>query len=127
MGQKTQTLIMLPNGDVAKRIDDFLYQTLDFIIINDTEWHKWRQYDEFDCEGWLVRKIWLKQLRGAFKEGLESANNHWQEKTRWKSLIKEPPHHYPKRYFLRMGLNGEPRSMPFYYIDYGFTEWKEIE
>ena len=22
-------------------------------------------------------------LRGAFKEGLESANKHWQEKTRW--------------------------------------------
>ena len=58
----------------------------------------------------------------------------WQEKTRWKSLIKEPPHHYPKSYFLRMGLNGEPRSMPFLsknsteeYIDYGFTHWKEIE
>lgn len=60
MGQKIQTLIMLPNGDVAKRIDDFLYQPLNCVIINDIEWYKWRIYDEFDCEDWLVRKIWLK-------------------------------------------------------------------
>ena len=74
------------------------------------------------------------QCLNDFKAGADFTNKHWQEKTRWKSLIKEPPHHYPKRYFLRMGLNGEPRSMPFLsknsteeYIDYGFTHWKEIE
>lgn len=73
-----------------------------------------------------VDKYWFYEyVNGSF-------NN--QNSTVWKSLIKEPPHHYPKRYFLRMGLNGEPRSMPFLsknsieeYIDYGFTEWKEIE
>lgn len=59
--QKTQTLIMLPNHDVAKRLDDLLYQPLNCIIINDVEYHKWNQYDEFDCEGCLVRKIWLKE------------------------------------------------------------------
>ena len=39
MGQKTQTLIILPNGDIAKRIDDFLYQPIgNVIIIEDYEW-----------------------------------------------------------------------------------------
>ena len=37
-------------------------------------------------------------LRGAFKEGLESANKHWQEKTRWKSLEKEPPKFVGQKY-----------------------------
>ena len=83
------------------------------------------EYERFKDE--LTVKNYIKRV-------IEITNLHWQEKTRWKSLIKEPPHHYPKRYFLRMGLNGEPRSMPFLsnnsleeYIDYGFTEWKEIE
>lgn len=75
---------------------------------------------------WEKDKDWFYQYVNG------SLNN--QNSTVWKSLISEPPHHYPKRYFLRMGLNGEPRSMPFLsknsteeYIDYGFTEWKEIE
>lgn len=63
MVQKTQTLIILPNGDIAKRIDDFLYQPPigSVIIIDDYEWQIKTMYDEFDCEGWLVRKIRLKQ------------------------------------------------------------------
>jgi hypothetical protein len=61
MEQKTRTLIMLPNGDVAKCIDNFLYQPIsDIIIINDYEWKIKSMYDEFDCEDWLVRKIRLK-------------------------------------------------------------------
>jgi hypothetical protein len=52
---------MYPNGDVAKRIDDFLYQPTSTIIIKDIEYHKYNMYDEFDCENWLVRKIWLKE------------------------------------------------------------------
>ena len=62
MEQKVQTLIMLPNGDVAKRIDNFLYQPIgNVIIINDYEWKIKSMYDEFDCVDLLVRKIWLKQ------------------------------------------------------------------
>ena len=61
MEQKTQTLIIYPNGDVAKRMDDFLYQPLECIIIKDIEYNKWVQYDEFYCEDWLLRKIRLKQ------------------------------------------------------------------
>ena len=61
MAQKTQTLIMYPNGDVAKRMDDFLYQPTTTIIIKDIEYRKYNMYDEFDCEDWLVRKIWLKE------------------------------------------------------------------
>lgn len=62
MTQKTQTLFIYPNGDIAKRVDDFLYQPINkVIIIEDREWDIKRQYDEFDWEGWLVRKIYLTQ------------------------------------------------------------------
>jgi|TARA_R110000782_G_scaffold144626_1_gene237465 hypothetical protein len=61
MAQKTQTLIMYPNADVAKRMDDFLYQPLKTIIIKDVQYTKYHMYDEFDCENWLVRKIWLEE------------------------------------------------------------------
>lgn len=62
MGQKTQTLIILPNGDIAKLIDDFLYQPIgNVIIIEDYEWQIKAMYDEFDCDGLLVRKVRLKQ------------------------------------------------------------------
>lgn len=62
MKQKTQTLIKDLDGNVVKRIDGFLYQPLNTIIIEDVEWHEWKQYDEFDCNGCLVREIWLKEL-----------------------------------------------------------------
>ena len=74
-------------------------------------------------------------LKGAFREGLESANKHWQEKTRWKSLEKEPPseYGYGKMYLLR-AESGIPYLVPFPYkesikefIDSVFIEWKEIE
>ena len=74
-------------------------------------------------------------LRGAFKEGLESANKHWQEKTRWKSLEKEPPTTFGERVqILLKNKHGELSLAPVYsdrsiedYIDCGFIEWKEIE
>ena len=74
-------------------------------------------------------------LRGAFKEGLESANRYWQEKTRWKSLLTEPPseYRYDKMYLLRTE-SGSPYLVPLPYkesvkelLDNGFIEWKEIE
>jgi len=52
---------MRPSGEIVKRIDNFLYQPLNTIIINDIEYHKFNMYDEFNCDNWLVRKIWLKQ------------------------------------------------------------------
>ena len=36
----------------------------------------------------LIGRVMPYALKGAFREGLESANKHWQEKTRWKSLEK---------------------------------------
>jgi hypothetical protein len=60
MTQKTQTLIIYPNGDIAKRIDNFLYQPItSVIILKDEAWKIHSKQDEFDCEGWLVRKIHL--------------------------------------------------------------------
>ena len=74
-------------------------------------------------------------LRGAFKEGLELANKHWQEKTRWRSLEKEPPtnYTYDKMYLLRTGSGIRYLvSLPYEesvkeVISCGFIDWKEIE
>ena len=74
-------------------------------------------------------------LRGAFREGFESANKHWQEKTRWKSLEKEPPTTFGERVqILLKNKHSELSLAPVYsdrsiedYLDYGFIEWKEIE
>ena len=70
-----------------------------------------------------------------FKAGAEFADKHWQEKTRWKSLEKEPPtnYTYDKMYLLRTE-SGRPYLLPLPYeesvedfISCGFIEWKEIE
>lgn len=61
MGQKTQTLIIFPNGDVAKRIDDFLYTPTIPLILDDKVWYDLDVHDEFDCGDWLVRIIKLKK------------------------------------------------------------------
>lgn len=74
-------------------------------------------------------------LRGAFKEGLEFANKHWQEKTRWKSLITEPPTEFGEnKQILINHINGGACIYPLYSnasvehaIDMGFIEWKEID
>jgi len=60
MTQKTQTLIIYPNGDAAKRIDDFLYQPISkVLILKDEVWNISSIEDEFNTGGWLVRKIFL--------------------------------------------------------------------
>lgn len=60
---------------------------------------------------------------------------YWQEKTRWRSLEKEPPseYRYDKMYLLRTE-SGSPYLVPLPYkesvkefLDSGFIEWKEIE
>jgi hypothetical protein len=59
---KTQTLIFTPEGNVAVRIDDFLYQPSSTIIVNDKQYDKYNQYDEIGLDGWLVRKIELRNF-----------------------------------------------------------------
>lgn len=74
-------------------------------------------------------------LRGVFKEGLESANKYWQEKTRWKSLEKEPPTIFGERVQVILKNNhGELSLAPVYsarsiedFLYFGFIEWKEFE
>jgi len=62
MTQKVQTLIYYPDGTVAKRIDDFLYQPIkDELIIKGKAWRIFSQTDEIYLEGWLVRKLELTQ------------------------------------------------------------------
>ena len=82
-------------------------------------------------------------LRGAYKEGIEFANNHWQEKTRWKSLEKEPPElpePFEEPLVVRGGISGDyaikldydikllvSQNSIDYWLREGFTHWKEIE
>ena len=74
-------------------------------------------------------------LREDFSKFGQIINKHWQEKTRWKSLEKEPPTNYTygKMYLLRTE-SGSPYLVPLPYkesakefINCGFIEWKEIE
>ena len=73
-------------------------------------------------------KVW-------FKAGAEFVNNHWQEKTRWKSLEKEPPKFEGQKYQVLVrfvpgiydvvciiGLRSIERA-----IAAGYKDWKEIE
>ena len=73
-------------------------------------------------------------LRGAFKEGLESANKHWQEKTRWinpkeqRPEIRDTP--YSVLYKRHDGVIGVHRIMIKYDIHFlliNCVGWKEIE
>lgn len=77
-------------------------------------------------------------LRGAFKEGLESANKYWQEKTRWKSLLIEPPKlpsspSEEKQVLIKHAKGGYDvkflvkQSSIDYWLKEGFVFWKEIE
>lgn len=86
----------------------------------------------------LVGRVMPYALKGAFKEGLEFANKHWQEKTRWKSLLDEPPK-LPtsidkERLILIKHAKGgydtkflvKQSSIDMFLRD-GFVAWKEIE
>ena len=74
-------------------------------------------------------------LKLDFRNGVEFANKHWQEKTRWRSLEKEPPtnYTYDKMYLLRTGSGIRYLvSLPYEesvkeVISCGFIDWKEIE
>ena len=74
-------------------------------------------------------------LRGAFKEGLESANRHWQEKTRWKSLEKEPPKFVGQKYQILVRYSPNMHDVACIIglrsvqnmISAGYRDWKEIE
>lgn len=77
-------------------------------------------------------------LKGAFKEGLESANKHWQEKTRWTPVEEKLPLKQ-KRTRQILAKNKWTVSIGFVSCtDEGylnsleslkreFTHWKEIE
>ena len=77
-------------------------------------------------------------LKGAFREGLESANKHWQEKTRWKSLLTAPPKlpsspSEEKQVLIKHAKGGyDVRFLVKqisidYWLKEGFVFWKEIE
>ena len=79
-------------------------------------------------------------LRGAFKEGLESANKYWQEKTRWIPIeeklpeVRETPYFIVIKYKVAESDSDNIGAICIYDktdVDYilleGITHWKEIE
>ena len=88
---------------------------------------------EYTCN---LRGAVLKDVATSwFIVGAMYADSNWQEKTRWKSLLAEPPtnYTYDKMYLLRTE-SGSPYLVPLPYeesvkefISCGFIEWKEIE
>lgn len=59
---KTQTLFLNPQGEIIRRIDDFIYTPLanDTIMVDNMVWHIHHIYDEV-YHGYLVRRISLKK------------------------------------------------------------------
>ena len=70
-----------------------------------------------------------------FTQGVNASDKHWKEKTRWKSLEKEPPTTFGERVQVVLkNKHGELSLAPIYsdrsiedYLDFGFIEWKEID
>jgi superfamily II RNA helicase len=80
-------------------------------------------------------------LRGAFKEGLESANKHWQEKTRWIPVEERLPKaitrntNVSRQVLIKLKDSGyrvmqyDHLAKRFFpqYVNEVITHWKEIE
>ena len=79
-----------------------------------------------------------KAARKDFREGADFANKHWQEKTRWKALLTEPPKlpsnpSEEKQVLIKHAKGGYDvkflvkQSSIDYWLKEGFVFWKEIE
>ena len=88
----------------------------------------WRAYDSPPTHA-------IFETSNDFKAGADFVNEYWQEKTRWKSLEKEPPKFEGQKYEVLVrfspgihdivcivGLRSVERA-----IAAGYKEWKEIE
>ena len=89
----------------------------------------------YDGSNEFYDKVDVRAIKDGFTAGVEFANKHWQEKTRWKSLEKEPPTIFGEKVqVILKNKHGELSLAPIYsdrsiedYLDFGFIEWKEIE
>lgn len=92
-------------------------------------------YNVIPDEHGMTFPIERDTLMKAFLLGINVANKYWQEKTRWKSLITEPPTEFGEnKQILINHINGGACIYPLYSnasvehaIDMGFIEWKEID
>ncbi len=77
-------------------------------------------------------------LKLDFRNGVEFANKHWQEKTRWKSIETAPPKlpsnpSEEKQVLIKHAKGGYDvkflvkQSSIDYWLKEGFVFWKEIE
>ena len=89
----------------------------------------------YDGSNEFYDKVDVRASKDGFKAGVEFANKHWQEKTRWKSLETEPPKFEGKKYQILIRHSPithdvacivSSRSVEFC-IAKGYKYWKEIE
>ena len=77
----------------------------------------------------------VKELVNTFTAGAKFANKIWEEKTRWKSLISEPPMEFGEKKRILIKHKDLEINVYFLYsdrsiedaLDMGFIEWKEID
>ena len=85
-----------------------------------------------------VQEFDYKAAKKDFIEGAEFVNKHWQEKTRWKSLLTNPPKlpsnpSEEKQVLIKHAKGGYDvkflvkQSSIDYWLKEGFVFWKEIE
>ena len=75
------------------------------------------------------------ELSKAFERGGHFVNSYWEEKTRWKSLISEPPMEFGEKKRILIKHKDLEINVYFLYsdrsiedaLDMGFIEWKEID
>lgn len=89
----------------------------------------------YDGSNEFYDKVDVRASKDGFKAGAEFVDKHWREKTRWRSLEKEPPKFEGQKYQIlaRYSPNmhdvaciGGLRSVENM-ISAGYKDWKEIE
>lgn len=92
----------------------------------------------YDGSNEFYDKVDVRASKDGFKAGAEFVDKHWQEKTRWRSLLDEPPKlptspdkerlilikHAKGGYDIKFIVKQSSIDM---FLRDGFVAWKEIE
>lgn len=92
----------------------------------------------YDGSNEFYDKVDVRASKDGFKAGVEFTDKHWQEKTRWKSLLDNPPkipnNASEERQILIKHARGGydvkfliKQSSIDYFLREGFIWWKEIK
>ena len=90
-----------------------------------------KDIEMYQLSGKQVSRI----IKTTFASGVEFSDKHWQERTRWKSLEKEPPKFEDQKYQILVRHSPNIRDVACIIglrsveklIAAGYKDWKEIE